>query len=148
MFINFIAAFIALLILALYRGWKLALICLVSLPVTMVALGIVALVTHSPPSPKPPPNKILSSSPRNWLRKSLMRMDQLVRSPKKCCRQYGRWSPSEGRRKKAADTKKSSCLHATTTSGGLCSVAPALDFFGSSFTGATPSRFGTGLGWS
>lgn len=44
MFINFIASFIALLVLALIKGWELALICLVSLPVTMIALGVVALV--------------------------------------------------------------------------------------------------------
>ena len=44
MFIHFQATFLASLILALVKGWQLALICLISLPVTMIAIGIVALV--------------------------------------------------------------------------------------------------------
>lgn len=45
MFFNFVVAFIASLILALVKGWQLALICLTSLPVIMIAMGIVALVS-------------------------------------------------------------------------------------------------------
>lgn len=45
MFVYFIVAFISSLILALVKGWELALICLISLPVTMVALGVVVLLT-------------------------------------------------------------------------------------------------------
>lgn len=45
LFINFVVTFIALLILALVRGWELALICLIALPVTMLSLGIVVLVS-------------------------------------------------------------------------------------------------------
>ncbi|KAF5301298.1 hypothetical protein FQR65_LT08917 [Abscondita terminalis] len=45
MFINFQVTFVASLILALVKGWELALICLISLPVTMLSVGIVAFLT-------------------------------------------------------------------------------------------------------
>ncbi|KAK9700678.1 ABC transporter [Popillia japonica] len=45
MFITMQVAFLSCLILALVRGWELALICLTSLPVTLVAIGIVAYLT-------------------------------------------------------------------------------------------------------
>lgn len=45
MFVYFIVAFLSSLILALVKGWELALICLISLPVVMISLGIVALIT-------------------------------------------------------------------------------------------------------
>ncbi|XP_044258218.1 ATP-dependent translocase ABCB1 [Tribolium madens] len=45
MFIHFQATFLSSLIMALVKGWKLALICLVSLPVSMLAIGIIAVLT-------------------------------------------------------------------------------------------------------
>lgn len=48
MFITMQVAFLSCLILALVRGWELALICLTSLPVTLVAIGIVAYVLQPP----------------------------------------------------------------------------------------------------
>ncbi|XP_017777603.1 PREDICTED: multidrug resistance protein 1B [Nicrophorus vespilloides] len=45
MFLHFQLSFIASLIQALVKGWKLALICLISLPVTMISMGIVAFLT-------------------------------------------------------------------------------------------------------
>ncbi|KAK5639991.1 hypothetical protein RI129_010802 [Pyrocoelia pectoralis] len=45
MFINFQVAFVASLTLALVKGWELALICLTSLPITMISIGIVAILT-------------------------------------------------------------------------------------------------------
>ncbi|KAF4531677.1 hypothetical protein B566_EDAN011836 [Ephemera danica] len=47
MFIHFIVAFLACITLAFVKGWELALICLVSLPVTLISVGIVARVTSS-----------------------------------------------------------------------------------------------------
>jgi ATP-binding cassette subfamily B (MDR/TAP) protein 1 len=44
MFVHFQAAFVASLIMALVKGWELALICLISLPVSMVAIGIIGIV--------------------------------------------------------------------------------------------------------
>ncbi|KAH0811670.1 hypothetical protein GEV33_011121 [Tenebrio molitor] len=45
MFVHFQAAFVASLIMALVKGWELALICLISLPVSMVAIGIIGILT-------------------------------------------------------------------------------------------------------
>ncbi|KAK4872476.1 hypothetical protein RN001_014505 [Aquatica leii] len=45
MFIIFQVTFLASLIQALVKGWELALICLISLPVTMISVGIVAVLT-------------------------------------------------------------------------------------------------------
>ncbi|GJQ78971.1 hypothetical protein Trydic_g133 [Trypoxylus dichotomus] len=45
MFIHMQTAFLSCLILALVKGWELALICLTSLPVTLIAIGIVAYLT-------------------------------------------------------------------------------------------------------
>lgn len=45
MFIHFQACFVASLIMALVKGWELALICLVSLPVSMIAIGIIGVVS-------------------------------------------------------------------------------------------------------
>lgn len=45
MFLHFQFSFFACLIMALIKGWELALICLISLPVTMIALGVVAMLT-------------------------------------------------------------------------------------------------------
>ncbi|XP_013110696.2 ATP-dependent translocase ABCB1 [Stomoxys calcitrans] len=44
-FINFMVAFAGSIILAFVKGWQLALVCLVSLPVTFVAMGLVAVAT-------------------------------------------------------------------------------------------------------
>lgn len=45
MFLHFQVAFVASIILALVKGWELALICLTSLPISMISLGVVALLT-------------------------------------------------------------------------------------------------------
>ncbi|CAB3362047.1 Hypothetical predicted protein [Cloeon dipterum] len=45
MFIHFISAFLGCIVLAFINGWELTLICLISLPVTMISVGIVAVVT-------------------------------------------------------------------------------------------------------
>ncbi|XP_022900124.1 ATP-dependent translocase ABCB1 [Onthophagus taurus] len=45
MFITMQCAFISCLVLALVKGWELALICLISLPATMIALIIVTILT-------------------------------------------------------------------------------------------------------
>ncbi|XP_059476187.1 ATP-dependent translocase ABCB1 [Neocloeon triangulifer] len=45
MFIHFISAFLGCMVLAFINGWELTLICLISLPVTMISVGIVAVVT-------------------------------------------------------------------------------------------------------
>ncbi|XP_031357197.1 ATP-dependent translocase ABCB1-like isoform X2 [Photinus pyralis] len=43
MFLNFQVTFVTSVILALVKGWELALICLTSLPITMISIGIVAI---------------------------------------------------------------------------------------------------------
>ncbi|XP_039955040.1 ATP-dependent translocase ABCB1 isoform X1 [Bactrocera neohumeralis] len=45
MFVHFIVAFIGSLVLAFIKGWELALVCLSSLPVTFIAIGIVGVAT-------------------------------------------------------------------------------------------------------
>lgn len=45
MFVNFMVAFIASIILALVKGWQLALVCMASLPVTFIVIGVVAMIT-------------------------------------------------------------------------------------------------------
>ncbi|XP_053963436.1 ATP-dependent translocase ABCB1 [Anastrepha ludens] len=45
MFLNYIVSFIGCLVLAFYKGWLLALVCLSSLPVTFIALGVVSIAT-------------------------------------------------------------------------------------------------------
>lgn len=45
MFIHYMVAFAGSLILAFYKGWQLALVCLSSLPVTFIAMGLVAVAT-------------------------------------------------------------------------------------------------------
>ncbi|XP_017479812.1 PREDICTED: multidrug resistance protein 1A [Rhagoletis zephyria] len=45
MFVHYIVAFIGSLVLAFYKGWLLALVCLSSLPVTFIALGVVSIMT-------------------------------------------------------------------------------------------------------
>ncbi|XP_014102285.3 ATP-dependent translocase ABCB1 [Bactrocera oleae] len=45
MFVHFIVAFIGSLALAFYKGWELSLVCLSSLPVTFIALSLVAVAT-------------------------------------------------------------------------------------------------------
>lgn len=44
MFAHFMVAFIGSIILALVRGWQLALVCMASLPVTFIVVGVVAMV--------------------------------------------------------------------------------------------------------
>lgn len=44
-FVNFMASFLGCLILALTKGWKLALVCLSSLPVTLIAVGTVSVIS-------------------------------------------------------------------------------------------------------
>lgn len=45
MYVNFMTAFLSSLILALVKGWELALICLISLPITMASMGLIAIVS-------------------------------------------------------------------------------------------------------
>lgn len=45
LYIHFIGAFIGSLIMALVKGWELALICLISLPVTAIIMGVVAFLS-------------------------------------------------------------------------------------------------------
>lgn len=45
MFLHFMVAFIGSIILALEKGWQLALVCMASLPVTFIVVGIVAMIT-------------------------------------------------------------------------------------------------------
>uniref|UniRef100_A0A1B0AKC4 ABC-type xenobiotic transporter n=1 Tax=Glossina pallidipes TaxID=7398 RepID=A0A1B0AKC4_GLOPL len=45
MFLHFLAAFGGCIIFAFIRGWQLALVCLSSLPVTFIAMGLVGVVT-------------------------------------------------------------------------------------------------------
>jgi len=45
LYVHFIGAFLGSLILALVKGWELALICLISLPVTAIIMGIVAFLS-------------------------------------------------------------------------------------------------------
>jgi ATP-binding cassette subfamily B (MDR/TAP) protein 1 len=45
-FMHFMGAFVGSLILALTKGWLLALVCLSSLPVTLIAVGIVSVVQY------------------------------------------------------------------------------------------------------
>lgn len=45
MFLHFMIAFIGSTILALAKGWQLALVCLSSLPVSFVVVGIIAMIT-------------------------------------------------------------------------------------------------------
>lgn len=45
LYVHFIGAFLGSLILALSKGWELALICLISLPVTAIIMGIVAFLS-------------------------------------------------------------------------------------------------------
>ncbi|XP_055920973.1 ATP-dependent translocase ABCB1 [Eupeodes corollae] len=44
-FTNFIVAFISSLVLAFVKGWQLALVCLTSLPVTLISLSVVGVIT-------------------------------------------------------------------------------------------------------
>ncbi|XP_030388009.1 ATP-dependent translocase ABCB1 [Scaptodrosophila lebanonensis] len=45
MFVHYITAFIGSLVLAFVKGWQLSLVCLTSLPVTFIAMGLVAVAT-------------------------------------------------------------------------------------------------------
>lgn len=45
MFVTFMTAFVGAIVLAFVKGWLLALVCLSSLPVTMISLGIVSVLT-------------------------------------------------------------------------------------------------------
>jgi ATP-binding cassette, subfamily B (MDR/TAP), member 1 len=45
MFIHFLTAFLGCIVLAFINGWELTLICLISMPVTMISIGIVAMVS-------------------------------------------------------------------------------------------------------
>lgn len=45
MYTHFVVAFIGSMGLAFYKGWLLALVCLSSLPVTLIAVGLVAVVS-------------------------------------------------------------------------------------------------------
>lgn len=45
LFVHFISAFVSSVIMALVKGWELALICLISLPVTAISMTIVALLS-------------------------------------------------------------------------------------------------------
>ncbi|XP_061392040.1 ATP-dependent translocase ABCB1 [Musca vetustissima] len=45
MFVHYIVAFVGSIVLAFVKGWQLALVCLCSLPVTFIAMGLVAVAT-------------------------------------------------------------------------------------------------------
>jgi ABC transporter transmembrane region. len=45
-FVNFMGSFLGCLILSLTKGWELALVCLSSLPVTLIAVGTVSVVQY------------------------------------------------------------------------------------------------------
>ncbi|XP_037948708.1 ATP-dependent translocase ABCB1-like isoform X1 [Teleopsis dalmanni] len=45
MFVHFMVAFAGSIVLAFIKGWQLALVCLTSLPVTFLAMGLVAVAT-------------------------------------------------------------------------------------------------------
>lgn len=45
MFINFMVAFIGSVVLALVKGWELALICLISFPISMISMGFIMRVS-------------------------------------------------------------------------------------------------------
>lgn len=45
MFLHFMIAFIGSIILALAKGWQLALVCMASLPVSFIVVGVVAMIT-------------------------------------------------------------------------------------------------------
>ncbi|XP_064542584.1 ATP-dependent translocase ABCB1-like [Drosophila montana] len=44
-FVHYIVGFAGSIVLAFYKGWQLALVCLTSLPVTFIAMGFVAVAT-------------------------------------------------------------------------------------------------------
>lgn len=46
MFLHFLAAFSGCIMFAFIRGWQLALVCLSSLPVTFIAMGLVGVVCN------------------------------------------------------------------------------------------------------
>lgn len=45
MFVHFMVSFIGSIILALVMGWQLALVCMASLPITFIVIGVVAMVS-------------------------------------------------------------------------------------------------------
>lgn len=45
MFVHFMVAFAGSIVLAFVKGWQLALVCLCSLPVTFIAMGLVGVAT-------------------------------------------------------------------------------------------------------
>ncbi|KAJ6632996.1 ATP-dependent translocase ABCB1, partial [Pseudolycoriella hygida] len=45
MFVHFMVGFVGSTILALAKGWQLALVCMASLPVTFIVVGVVAMIT-------------------------------------------------------------------------------------------------------
>jgi ATP-binding cassette, subfamily B (MDR/TAP), member 1 len=45
MFIHFLTAFLGCIVLAFINGWELTLICLISMPVTLISISIVAMVS-------------------------------------------------------------------------------------------------------
>lgn len=47
MFVHYIVAFIGSLVLAFIKGWQLSLVCLTSLPVTLISLSLVTVVSNS-----------------------------------------------------------------------------------------------------
>eukprot|EP00099_Drosophila_melanogaster_P014939 NP_523740.3 multi drug resistance 50 [Drosophila melanogaster] len=45
MFVHYLVAFVGSLVLAFVKGWQLSLVCLTSLPLTFIAMGLVAVAT-------------------------------------------------------------------------------------------------------
>lgn len=45
MFVHFMVSFVGSIILALVMGWQLALVCMASLPITFIVIGVVAMVS-------------------------------------------------------------------------------------------------------
>lgn len=46
MFVHFMVSFVGSIILALVMGWQLALVCMASLPITFIVIGVVAMVSE------------------------------------------------------------------------------------------------------
>lgn len=47
MFVYFMVGFVSSIVLALVKGWQLALICMASLPVTFIVVGVVSVVNDA-----------------------------------------------------------------------------------------------------
>lgn len=85
-FLFFESTFVAGIIMALIKGWKLALVCLVSLPLSTISMGLITWVITIQLQHVIILQLIHSylSCPRNFRNKKWSRMLQLVQWLKKC----------------------------------------------------------------